>query len=229
MTQQDARILIVEDEQKLAKVLEEFLQHSGYETHIIYRGDEVVGWLKQQQADLMLLDIMLPGKDGLDVCREVRQFSNIPIIMTTARIEEIDRLLGLELGADDYISKPYSVREVVARVKAHLRRAAMYQQDTPITSQSAIRLDSDRLKVIHQENEAALTAVEFKLFDIMFQHPGRIYSRDQLMDLIYSDRRVVSDRTIDSHIKKLRKKLTDIAPDLELIHSVYGAGYRYEE
>lgn len=229
MTNSGSRILIVEDEKKLASVLQDFLQHSGYQTHILYRGDEVIDWLQCEHADLLLLDIMLPGKDGLDICREVRQFSTIPIIMTTARVEEIDRLLGLELGADDYISKPYSVREVVARVKAQLRRAAMMRDGRSDVSEIKIELDRDRLKVLYQGHEQELTTVEFTLFETLFRSPGRIFSRDQLMDTIYTDQRVVSDRTIDSHIKKLRKKLALLVPDRELIHSVYGAGYRYEE
>lgn len=222
-------ILIVEDEPKLANVLQDFMQYEGFRTHIIQNGNEVENWVKQHNPDLILLDLMLPGKSGLDICRDIRNSNPVPIIMTTARVEEIDRLLGLELGADDYVCKPYSPREVVARVKAQLRRMKLLSGNQQSTQHHIISLDSDRQKIIHKGQEQELTAVEFSLLKTMYQSPGRIFSRDQLMDSIYSDQRIVSDRTIDSHIKKLRKKLSQLIPDQELIHSVYGAGYRYEE
>ena len=230
MTATDKKtILIVEDENKLAEVMKDFLDHAGYYSHILHNGNHVIDWVKQKKPDLMLLDLMLPGKDGLDICREVRQFSNLPIIITTAKVEEIDRLLGLELGADDYVCKPYSPREVVARIKAQLRRVEMLTTHAQQTSNQLLILDADRLKVIHDSNEVELTSVEYALLEVMYNAPGRIFSRDKLMDRIYQDRRIVSDRTIDSHIKKLRRKLAILIPDQELVHSVYGAGYRYEE
>lgn len=222
-------VLIVEDEKKLAQVMKDFLDHSGYQTHIIEHGDEVVDWVKQEKPDLMLLDLMLPGKDGLDICREVRQFSHLPIIMTTAKVEEIDRLLGLELGADDYVCKPYSPREVMARVKAQLRRVDMLCSPETQDTEQLLTLDPDRLKVRYADREQELTSVEYALLEALYNAPGRIFSRDKLMDSIYQDRRIVSDRTIDSHVKKLRRKLSQLVPDQELVHSVYGAGYRYEE
>jgi len=186
---------------------------------------DVLPWLKENHTDLIVLDLMLPGRDGLEICRELRSFSTVPIIMITARIEEIDRLLGLELGADDYICKPFSPREMVARVKAVLRRL---QPQTTVALTSALKLDSHSFRVLAGGHEVELTTVEFQLLQALYQQPGRIFSRSKLMDLIYQDQRIVSDRTIDSHIKKLRKKLTDLLPDQELIHSVYGAGYRYD-
>jgi two-component system response regulator BaeR len=169
---------------------------------------------------------MLPGIDGLELCKAIRAFSRVPIIMATARAEEIDRLLGLELGADDYICKPYSPREVVARVKAVLRR--MLPVDPAAEAASDLILDEAGYRIRFKGAEVELTAVEFQLFAALYREPGRIYSRGQLMDRIYSDQRIVSDRTIDSHIKKLRKKLAELRPEAEMIHSVYGAGYRYE-
>lgn len=219
------RILIVEDEEKLARLEADYLQNAGFETVFLADGLAVVPWLKDNTADLVLLDLMLPGRDGLDLCREIRQFSSIPIIMVTARIEEVDRLLGLELGADDYICKPFSPREMIARVKAVLRRMqplAMEQVST------MLKLDPRSFRVSVGKLETELTAVEFQLLQTLYQQPGRIFSRARLMDLMYQDQRIVSDRTIDSHIKKLRKKLADLLPGQELIHSVYGAGYRYE-
>jgi len=221
------RILIVEDEEKLAKLEADYLQNAGFATNSLADGDAVVPWVKEQHPDLILLDLMLPGRDGLSICREIRSFSATPIIMITARIEEIDRLLGLEMGADDYICKPFSPREMVARVKAVLRRL---QAQTPdiLTSALKLKLDPHSFRVLADGQEIELTTVEFQLLQALYQQPGRIFSRSKLMDLIYQDQRIVSDRTIDSHIKKLRKKLTDLLPDQELIHSVYGAGYRYD-
>jgi two-component system response regulator BaeR len=219
------RILIVEDEPRLAALLGDYLKAAGYEVHRLYDGNDVVAWVHEHAPDLVLLDLMLPGKDGLDICRELRAFSELPIIMTTARVEEIDRLIGLELGADDYVCKPYSPREVVARVKAVLRRAA--QRDAPTAG--PLTLVEDSLRVQAEGREIELTAVEFALLKALYRAPGRILSRGQLMDRIYNDHRVVSDRTIDSHVKKLRRRLSELLPERELIHSVYGVGYRYED
>ncbi len=221
-----SHILIVEDEEKLAKLAADYLQNSGFTTDTIGEGDAVVPWVKQQSPDLILLDVMLPGLDGLTICREIRRFSKVPIIMVTARIEEIDRLLGLEMGADDYICKPYSPREMVARVKAVLRRLP-HQADEDLPVQ-VISLDANSFRVFAEGREIELTSVEFQLLQVLYRQPGRIFSRSKLMDLIYQDQRIVSDRTIDSHIKKLRKKLAELLPGQELIHSVYGAGYRYD-
>ena len=218
-------ILIVEDELKLARLQVDYLQNAGFDTDCLSNGLEVLPWFKTNHTDLILLDLMLPGRDGLDICRELRSFSTVPIIMITARIEEIDRLLGLELGADDYICKPFSPREMVARVKAVLRRL---QPPTTETLSSELKLDPHSFRVLAEGQEVELTTVEFQLLQALYQQPGRIFSRSKLMDLIYQDQRIVSDRTIDSHIKKLRKKLADLLPDQELIHSVYGAGYRYD-
>ncbi len=220
-------ILIVEDEFKLASLEKDYLKNAGFETKIISNGLEVFQWLKAYHTDLIILDLMLPGKDGLDICREVRSFSSVPIIIVTARIEEIDRLLGLEMGADDYICKPFSPREMVARVKAVLRRLQGQSTDS-VGFTSKLQLNPQSFRVYTEEQEVELTMIEFQLLQTLYSQPGRIFSRAKLMDLIYQDQRIVSDRTIDSHIKKLRKKLADLLPDQELIHSVYGAGYRYD-
>ncbi|MGR9086958.1 MAG: response regulator [Gammaproteobacteria bacterium] len=220
------RILIVEDEMKLARLEADYLDNAGFSCDILSDGLEVVPWLQKNGADLVLLDLMLPGRDGLELCRGIRNFSEVPIIMVTARIEEVDRLLGLELGADDYICKPFSPREMVARVKAVLRRLQPGRSGG--SGDKMLTLDPQRFRVQVGQQEAELTAVEFQLLQALYQQPGRIFSRSRLMDLIYPDRRIVSDRTIDSHIKKLRKKLALLLPGQELVHSVYGAGYRYE-
>lgn len=223
------RILIVEDEPKIAELLQKYLHNAGYTTHWMHNGNEVAAWVRQEKPALILLDLMLPGKDGLDVCKEIRQFDNVPIIMLTARVEEIDRLLGLELGADDYICKPFSPREVVARIKAVLRRwqVPITAPDTHAAA-SLLELDRNRLTVRAGTLETTLTLVEYELLDTLYQQPGRIFGRDHLMSKVYADNRIVSDRTIDSHIKKLRKKLVEILPDHDLIHSVYSVGYKFE-
>ena len=218
------RILIVEDEPKIAELLRDYLLQDGYDVDLLDRGDTVEAWVRDHCADLVLLDLMLPGKNGLDVCKGLRTFSNASIIMVTARVEEIDRLLGLELGADDYICKPFSPREVVARVKAVLRRAK--RRDEP--QDTGLALDDAGYKASIHGRDLGLTVVEFQLLKVLVSRPGRLYSRDQLMDAMYRDERIVSDRTVDSHIKKLRKKIGDVLPDREIIHSVYGVGYKYE-
>jgi len=218
-------ILIVEDEPKLSKLLSNYLLQAGYETACLENGLEVLPSVREKMPALILLDLMLPGKNGIDICKEIRAFSSVPIIMVTARIEEIDRLLGLELGADDYICKPFSPREVVARVKALLRRSS---NQPPSGVKQLLQLDEGRLLAILHGHELELTYVEFKLLSFLAANPGRIYNRSKLMDQIYPDQRIVSDRTIDSHIKNLRKKITAVLPEIELIQSVYGVGYKYD-
>ncbi len=217
-------ILIVEDEAKIASLLQDYLVQSGFEATVIHNGNEVEDWLAANQPVIILLDLMLPGKSGVDICKDVRKTSNLPIIMITAKVEELDRLMGLELGADDYICKPFSPREVVARVKAVLRRSDSTEQ----LSDKGLVLDTDTYKATINGQDLNLTAVEFQLLKVLSDQPGRIFSRSVLVDKIYNDGRVVSDRTIDSHIKKLRKKIAEKLPDVELIHSLYAVGYKFE-
>lgn len=222
-----ARILIVEDEDKIANLLRDYLQAQGHDTHRIARGDEVEEWVRQHPVDLMLLDVMLPGRSGLDVCKALRGFSDTAIIIVTARVDEIDRLLGLELGADDYICKPFSPREVVARVATVLRRTRR-QPRSPARSAGLV-LDAAAWRASLDGVPLDLTAVEFKLLEVLSTQPGRIFSRDQLMDAMYRDERIVADRTVDSHVKKLRRKLAEVVAGKEFIHSIYGVGYQYED
>ena len=219
------RLLVVEDEVKLAGLLRDYLAQEGYEVAMLHRGDQVEDWVRANGADLVLLDLMLPGKNGLEICKALRASTpDIAIIMVTARVEEIDRLLGLELGADDYICKPFSPREVVARVKAVLRRG----KRAAAPQEQGLVMDDAGYKATVNGRDLGLTAVEYQLLKVLVLQPGRIYSRDQLMDAMYRDERVVSDRTVDSHVKKIRKKIADVLPDQEIIHSVYGVGYKYE-
>ncbi len=216
-------ILIVEDDVDIADILATYLQAAGFNTKQFNDGNEVVGWVKNNAPALILLDIYLPGKDGLVICQEVRAFSEVPIIMTTAKIEEVDRLIGLEIGADDYVCKPYSVKEVVARVKANLRRFGKLPDGG-----GKLILNSDSFCLDYQGQAIELTAIEFALFQLLYANPSRIYSRGQIIDLIYRDYRDVSDRTVDSHIRNLRKKLSQLSFAHDLIRSIYGAGYKFE-
>jgi two-component system response regulator BaeR len=218
-------VLIVEDEPQLAGLLADYLRQAGFSPHRVGDGGAAVEEIRARRPALVLLDLMLPGKDGMAVCRETRAFSRVPIIMVTARVEEIDRLLGLELGADDYICKPFSPREVVARVKAVLRRV----EGGPEAARSGLELDADSYRAAFRGRALDLTAVEFQLLRILASEPGRIFTRSQLMGGIYADHRIVSDRTIDSHVKKLRRKIAAACTDEELIHSVYGVGYKFEQ
>ena len=221
-------ILIVEDEVKIATLLQDYCRESGYETHMIHNGREAQEWLQQNQAKLILLDVMLPEVDGITICKEYRRHSETPIIMVTAKVEEIDRLLGLELGADDYICKPFSPREVMARIKSVLRRTENINTSMQSENDDDLTLDQERYTVSYKKTSLSLTAIEFKLLQSLYNQSGKILSRDQLMTHSYSDNRIVSDRTIDSHIKKLRQKLTQFELEEELIQSVYGIGYRFQ-
>jgi len=224
-------ILIVEDEPKIARLVADYLSKSGYASDHIDHGNAVMEWLEENQPMLILLDLMLPGTDGLTLCRQIRErFPAIPVIMLTARVEEVDRLLGLELGADDYICKPFSPREVVARVKAVLRRSrGLTSTDgTGIAAEDRLTLDEDGWRALAGNEDLNLTAVEFQLLKVMMHSPGRIFSRDQLMDHMYRDHRIVSERTVDSHVKKLRCKIADTWPERDIIRSVYGVGYKYQ-
>ncbi|MEM1229551.1 MAG: response regulator [Pseudomonadota bacterium] len=220
-------ILIVEDEAKLAQVLIDYLSQAGYQTAWLDRGDEVLPWFAEHEPALVLLDLMLPGTDGLTLCRALREQSTLPILITSARVDEVDRLLGLELGADDYICKPFSPREVVARVRAMLRRVEFETQPEQ-NGYRGITLDREAYRAYAEGVLLDLTPVEFRLLEALSRKPGRVLARGQLMTLIYSDGRVVSDRTVDTHVKNLRRKLAQALPDAELIAAVYGVGYRLE-
>lgn len=227
-----SRILIVEDEAKIAQILVDYLNNDGFQTEVLDTGLEAVEIIKQSNPDLVLLDLMLPEKDGVSICREVRQFSNVPIIMLTAKVDEVDRLIGLELGADDYVCKPFLPREVVARVKTILRRFQNTQ--APVDSAEgevkyrSITLRRDQYICLVDDQRVELTPVEFRLLQTLITAPGRVFSRDVLIQASYSDGRVVSDRTVDSHVKNLRKKVGVVSGSEDLIHSIYGVGYKVE-
>lgn len=220
-------VLIVEDEPALADIVRDYVVQAGMRAEILTSGEGAVEAILQQRPDLVVLDVMLPGKDGMTICREVRARSDVPIIMETARVEEIDRLLGLELGADDYICKPYSPRELVARIKANLRRTLRSgEQRTAETS--PLVLDPEGWTASVGGTPVEFTRREFQLLTVLCNRPHRVFSRSQILSLAFPDDHDVFDRTIDSHIKNIRRKIAEVDASLELIRSVYGVGYAYE-
>ncbi|MGD8512981.1 MAG: response regulator [Deltaproteobacteria bacterium] len=221
-------ILIVEDETKIAELLRDYLEAASFAVSCLYQGDGVVSAVKENPPDLILLDVMLPGKDGMEICRAIRKFSSVPIIMITARIEEIDRLIGLELGADDYVCKPFSPREVVARVKAVLRRVHP-ESDAKRLVVGPIRLNEETHQVTIDDEELKLTPSEFGLLKVMMTHPGRVFSRNELINKVQGYDFEGYDRTIDTHVKNLRKKIDSRLPGQEIISTVYGVGYKFSE
>lgn len=217
-------VLLVEDEPRIADIQLTYLKQAGLRTHHLLRGDLVVDYVRSCMPDLIVLDVMLPGHDGLAVCTQLRTFSNVPIIMVTARVDESDRLRGFEAGADDYLCKPFSAREMVARVQAQLRRAP----SVPAARSHPLRIDTEQQRAYWKESRLALTAQQFRLLQVLAAQPGRIFSRAQLLEQAFPQGAQLFDRAIDSQIKNLRKKLAAEIPGEELIHSVYGVGYRFE-
>ena len=222
------KILIIEDETAIAELEKDYLELSNFEVTICNDGLEGSKLALNEDFDLILLDLMLPGTDGLTLCREIRRFSDIPIVMVTAKIEEIDRLLGLEIGADDYICKPYSPREVVARVKTILRRCKPQRELQQQDAESPLIIDEGRFQASWRGKMLDLTPAEFRLLKTLSHEPGKVFSREQLLNHLYDDYRVVTDRTIDSHIKNLRRKLEALDEEQSFIRAVYGVGYRWE-
>ncbi|MBN3755641.1 response regulator [Paraburkholderia sp. Tr-20389] len=226
-----ASVLIVEDEPKLSALLTDYLRAENFNTQVIEDGRDVIASVRANPPSLILLDLMLPGRGGLEICRELRTFSDVPVIILTARVDEIDRLLGLELGADDYVCKPFSPREVVARVKAILRRIDSLSGATRAGAEpvaGGLAIDLERHVASLDGKDLNLTPIEIRLLALLHSTPGRIYSRDHLLRQLYDDHRVVADRTVDSHVKNLRRKLQTVRPDHDMIRSIYGVGYRLE-
>ena len=218
-------ILIVEDEPKISHLLRDYLQQAGYETRESLNYDQIRSWVEQEEINLILLDWMLPGMSGLEICQQLRTISNVPILMITARVEEIDRLKGLDSGADDYICKPFSPREVVARVKAVLRRTNHEDHAELIAGQ--LRLDETTHQVWVDESEVVLTPNEFGVLRVLLQRPGKVWSRESLLQQVQGYQFNGYDRTIDTHVKNLRKKLATYGLESSIV-TVYGIGYRFQ-
>ena len=218
-----ATVLLIEDEIELAGILADYVRAAGHTPVMLHEGGTALALLRQLQPDVIVLDLMLPGVDGLSLCRAIRRESDVPIIMTTAKVEEIDRVIGLESGADDYVCKPYSPRELMARVGAQLRR----RRPPPDTPPAVVVDEATRSVRVHAQ-PVDLTPTEFALFAAMARRPGMIFTRAQLLDAVARDNLHATERAVDSHIKNLRRKLAAQAGDTEIIQSVYGAGYRIE-
>jgi DNA-binding response OmpR family regulator len=225
------RVAIVEDEAELASLIEFNLTRAGFQTQICGGGRETLKTLEQWKPDLVVLDVMLPGVDGFELCRQIRQSSALgraPVIFLTARADEVDRVLGLEIGGDDYMTKPFSPRELVARVKAHLRREEMDAGAEEVTL-GPFRLDPGGRRVFLRDKELALTSTEFNLLEFFITHPGRAYSRNQLLEALWGEQRYVTPRTVDVHVRRLREQIEEQPDEPRHLVTVRGFGYRFEE
>ena len=218
------KIFIVEDEKKIAGILNDYLEREDFHITILEKGDMVVSYVRQHPPDAILLDLMLPGKDGLTICREIRAFSQVPLLIVTAKVDETDRVLGLELGADDYICKPFSPREVIARIKAVMRR----KKNEPTGERlvfGPVTIDTDSRKATLGEADLRLTPIEFDLLKFMISRPGCVFTRRDLVSRVKGYDCSKDGRTIDSHIKNLRKKVHELLPGNDIIQTIYGLGY----
>jgi len=222
-------ILVVDDEARIVKLVRDYLERAGFAVLSARDGETAVLLARREQPDLIILDLMLPGVDGLDVCRRLRQESAVPIIMLTARVEEADRIVGLELGADDYVTKPFSPRELVARVRAALRRASGQIGPASIIRTGDLQLDTISMTATIGGQPVDLTPTEFQLLVTLARQPGRIFSREQLLEAIHGVAFDGYDRSVDSHIKNLRRKIDLDARAPRHIETVYGVGYRLME
>ena len=222
------RVLIAEDDRAIVKVVRAYLERAGFNVLTAYDGREALFKARQERPDLVILDLMLPEMDGLDVCRLLRRESDIPIIMLTARVEEADKLVGLELGADDYVTKPFSPRELVARVRAVLRRAER-PSEPEIVSVGEVSIDQGRHVAKVGGGEVELTPTEFDLLTVLMRHPGRVFTRLQLLEMVQGHAYEGYERTIDVHIKNLRRKIESQPHEPRYILTVHGVGYKFAE
>ena len=220
------QLLIVEDEKDLADLIADYALAAGYTPTIIGNGLQALAAVRARMPDFIVLDLMLPGMDGLSFCNELRRFSQVPVIIVTAKVEEIDRLLGLATGADDYLCKPFSPRELMARIKTICRR--LNANDGATNQAGRFVIDEEKHRISIDNTALELTRTEYLLLTCFVRHPGQIFSRAQLLDFANQDSLDVTDRAIDTHIKNLRRKLDAALPDLDPIHSIYGLGYRFD-
>jgi two-component system alkaline phosphatase synthesis response regulator PhoP len=222
-------ILVVDDEPKIVRLARDYLERGGFRVLPVYDGPTALAAARQERPDLVVLDLNLPGMDGLDVCRALRRESSVPIIMLTARVEETDRLIGLEVGADDYIVKPFSPRELVARVRAVLRRTQGEVQSPGVIRAGGLELDLNGHRALLQGEPVKLTRIEFSLLAILAQHPGQTFSRAQLIERLHGPADGGFDRSIDAHVKNLRRKIEADPADPRYVLTVYGIGYQFAD
>ncbi len=222
------QILLIEDESSIADNIRYSLENDGFAVQWVMLGSEAIDTLKVESIDLVILDVGLPDQSGFEVCRQIRKFSDIPIIFLTARSDEIDRVVGLEIGADDYVVKPFSPRELTARVNVILRRVNKAAEDT-VGPLAVLRLLEDKRQIIYQGIELDLTTYEYGILSVLFKHPGRVYSRQQLMDAVWSSPEESFDRVVDTHIKTIRSKLRTIDPNNDFLMTHRGIGYSFRQ
>ncbi len=217
------KVLVVEDEREIAAHVAKYITREGFRPIILNSGEYVIETVKQELPDIIILDVMLPVKDGVLCCKEIREFSDTPIIMLTAKKTENDRIVGLQAGVDDYVCKPFSAKELMLRIRAILKRSGIETEQEG----SGLQLDKNGFFLKFNGKATKLTNLEFSLLNLLMQKPGRIYSREQIIDLAYKNEPDISDRAIDSHIKNIRKKLRTLEIKENVIETIYGAGFRY--
>ncbi len=222
-----ARVLLVDDDPSLREVVRYALDRSGYEVVEASNGREALDRFARQDVDLVVLDVLMPEMDGITVCQELRKRSSVPIVFLSSRAEEVDRILGLEMGGDDYLTKPFSPRELVSRVKAVLRRTQAATEPNTVVSAAGIRIDTEAFRAWVDTSEMQLTVTEFRILEVFVRRPGRVFTRDELVERAYPGPHHVSDRTLDSHIRRIRQKLR--AAGADPIHTVHGLGFRLED
>jgi DNA-binding response OmpR family regulator len=224
------KILVVEDESKIARLVRDYLEHAGFETVVASDGDTALASARRSKPDLVVLDLGLPGRDGLDVARTLRRTSTVPIVMLTARGDEIDRVVGLELGADDYVVKPFSPKELVARVRAVLRRTEAARARGPEVLRVAdVEVDVGRMRVSVGGRPVELTTTEFQLLAVLIREPGRVFTRGQLLDAVHGVAFESYERAVDAHVKNIRKKLEPTPGRPRYLLTVHGVGYRFAD
>ena len=223
------RVLVVDDEPQIAQIARDYLEHAGFSVIVAGDGRMALDLARSRQPDLIVLDLALPTIDGLDVARELRRESNVPIIMVTARVEEPDRIAGLEVGADDYVTKPFSPRELVARVKAVLRRGDVSASRGDVFTVSDLTFDVPRVRLARRSRTIDLTATEFQLLATLARQPGRVFTRAQLLDAIHGLEVDAFERAIDTHIKNIRRKLEPDTRNPAYVLTVYGIGYKFAD
>jgi len=223
-------ILVVEDEMKIARLVRDYLEHAGFDVIVTGDGNAALASARGTKPDLVVLDLGLPGRDGLDVTRELRRMSTVPIVMLTARADEADRIVGLELGADDYVVKPFSPKELVARVRAVLRRSESARADGPdVLRAGEVEVDVRRMRVSVAGKPAELTPTEFQLLAALIREPGRVFTRSQLLDAVHGVAIESYERAIDAHVKNIRKKIEPVPSAPRYLLTVYGVGYRFAD
>ena len=226
------KALVVDDEKLIVKGLKFSLEQDGYEVDCAYDGQEAIDKARDKEYDIMLLDLMLPVFDGYQVCQQVREFSDVPIIMLTAKGEDMDKILGLEYGADDYITKPFNILEVKARIKAIIRRnrrkTPAVQEEPKVIVSGSMRLDIDAKRLYIDEKEIRLTVKEFDILKLLAENPGKIYSREQLLTLIWGTKYLGDARTVDVNVRRLREKIEENPAKPEYVHTKWGMGYYFQ-